>query len=421
MLADVFALYLKTKNFHWHMSGRHFRDYHLLLDEQGDQLFAMTDPIAERARKIGGTTLRSIGEIARQQRILDNDADYVEPQDMLAELRDDNKQLVSIMREIHAVCDEYGDVATASLLEEMDRRDRTPHLVPVRSHARSGEQRLTGGAGACASANAPMRAASCAAGPGELSDLPDDRPQGRAATIAVHGASDFGAVVMIKFYFHPSPNPAKVALFLEESGLPYEIVPVDTRKGEQHKPEFLAINPNGKTPAIVDADATVFDSNAILMYLAEKTGKFLPPNTPAARGQFLSWMMFVASGIGPYSGQAVHFKHHAPEKNAYAIKRYEFETKRHYAILDAQLAKHRYMLGDTYTIVDMAVWGWARAVPFILGAEAWANYPNVKRLLDEINARPAAARAEALKDKHTYKNELDEDARRHMFPHTVAA
>jgi starvation-inducible DNA-binding protein len=126
LLADVFALYLKTKNFHWHMSGHHFRDYHLLLDEHGDQIFAMTDPIAERARKIGGTTLRSIGQIARQQRIADNDAEYVEPQDMLSELREDNKQLTSIMRQVHNVCDEYGDVATASLLEvwidETERR-----------------------------------------------------------------------------------------------------------------------------------------------------------------------------------------------------------------------------------------------------------------------------------------------------------
>ena len=126
LLADVFALYMKTKNFHWHMSGRHFRDYHLLLDEHGTELFAMTDPIAERARKIGGTTLRSIGQIGRQQRILDNDADYVEPLDMLAELRADNKRLVSIMREVHDVCDSYGDVATASLLEvwidETERR-----------------------------------------------------------------------------------------------------------------------------------------------------------------------------------------------------------------------------------------------------------------------------------------------------------
>src|SRR6202047_2355354 len=126
LLADVFALFMKNKNFHWHMSGPHFRDYHLLLDEQGDQIFAMTDPIAERARKIGGTTLRSIRQIARQQRILDNDADYVEPQDMLAELRDDNKQLVGRMRAIHGVSDKCGDGESASLLEvwidETERR-----------------------------------------------------------------------------------------------------------------------------------------------------------------------------------------------------------------------------------------------------------------------------------------------------------
>ena len=126
LLADVFALYLKTKNFHWHMSGPHFRDYHLLLDEQANQILAMTDPIAERARKIGGTTLRSIGHIARLQRIPDNDADFVEPQDMLAELRDDNLALTSAMRQVHNTCDGHGDVATASLLEvwidETERR-----------------------------------------------------------------------------------------------------------------------------------------------------------------------------------------------------------------------------------------------------------------------------------------------------------
>ncbi|HTE19742.1 MAG TPA: DNA starvation/stationary phase protection protein [Armatimonadota bacterium] len=126
LLADLFALYVKTKNFHWHMSGPHFRDYHLLLDEQAEQIFAATDPAAERARKLGGTTLRSIGQIARQQRVLDNDADYVTPDDMLAELRDDNRQLAMRLRETHGVCDEYGDVATASLLEgwidEAERR-----------------------------------------------------------------------------------------------------------------------------------------------------------------------------------------------------------------------------------------------------------------------------------------------------------
>ena len=126
LLADMFALYLKCKNFHWHISGPHFRDYHLLLDEQADQIFATTDPIAERVRKIGGTTLRSVGQIAQLQRLLDNDSTYVTPSDMLAELREDNKQLAKEMRRTHALCDEYGDVATASLLEvwidEAERR-----------------------------------------------------------------------------------------------------------------------------------------------------------------------------------------------------------------------------------------------------------------------------------------------------------
>jgi starvation-inducible DNA-binding protein len=125
LLADMFALYVKTKNFHWHISGPHFRDYHLLLDEQGDQIFATTDVIAERVRKIGGATLRSIGQIKRLQRVLDNDADFVTPLDMLAELRDDNKKLVSSLRETHGLCDEQGDVATASLLENwIDEAER---------------------------------------------------------------------------------------------------------------------------------------------------------------------------------------------------------------------------------------------------------------------------------------------------------
>jgi starvation-inducible DNA-binding protein len=126
LLADVFALYLKTKNFHWHMSGSHFRDYHLLLDEQADQIYAMADPIAERVRKLGGTTLRSIGHIARTQRVLDNDAAYVDPLDMLAELCEDNKSLAARLREVHSVVDEHGDIATASLIEvwidETERR-----------------------------------------------------------------------------------------------------------------------------------------------------------------------------------------------------------------------------------------------------------------------------------------------------------
>jgi len=126
LLADVFALYLKTKNFHWHISGPHFRDYHLLLDEQADQLFATTDPIAERIRKLGGAALRSIGQISRLQHVKDNDADYVTAGDMLAELREDNQALAALMRQTHVVCDEHGDVATASLIEvwidEAERR-----------------------------------------------------------------------------------------------------------------------------------------------------------------------------------------------------------------------------------------------------------------------------------------------------------
>jgi starvation-inducible DNA-binding protein len=125
ILADVFALYLKTKNFHWHMSGPHFRDYHLLLDEHGDQIFAMTDAIAERVRKVGGPTIKSIGQVSRIQRIADNDADFVEPSDMLAELREDNQALTSRLREAHNVCDEHRDVGTASLIEEfIDEAER---------------------------------------------------------------------------------------------------------------------------------------------------------------------------------------------------------------------------------------------------------------------------------------------------------
>jgi GSH-dependent disulfide-bond oxidoreductase len=221
---------------------------------------------------------------------------------------------------------------------------------------------------------------------------------------------------MIQFYYSGAPNPTKVALLLEETGLEYEPIPVDTRKGEQFKPEFLALNPNAKVPVIVDGDSVVFDSNGILLYLAEKSGQFLPDNTPAARGDLVSWLMFVASGIGPYSGQAVHFQHHAPEKNAYAINRYRFEVERHYNIVEARLGDNQYMLGDAYTIVDMALWGWARMLPLVLGEDALAQMPNLSRLIGEINARPAAQRAVALKDQHTFKTEMDDEARQNMFP-----
>ena len=221
---------------------------------------------------------------------------------------------------------------------------------------------------------------------------------------------------MIKFYWNTAPNPAKVALMLEETGLPYEVMPVDTRKGEQHSDDYKAINPNAKLPAIVDGDATVFDSTAIVLYLAEKSGKLLPANTPTARGQMLSWLMFIASGIGPYSGQFVHFKIVAPEPKEYALNRYDFEAWRHWNIINDHLANSRYMVGDSYSLVDVALWGWARIVPFVLGPDAFDKLPNVKRLMDEINARPAAQRAEAIKTRYTFKTEMDDEARRAMFP-----
>ena len=222
---------------------------------------------------------------------------------------------------------------------------------------------------------------------------------------------------MLKFYYSRGPESDEGRTLLGRDGAILQPIPVDTRKGEQHRPEYLAINPNAKVPAIVDGDVTVFDSNAILLYLAEKTGKFLPENTPKVRGEFLSWLMFVASGVGPFSGQSVHFRHYAPEKISYVINRYMYEAKRHFGILDARLAKRHYMLGNTYTIVDMAVWGWARLIPTVLGEEMWTKFPNLKRLVDEISARPAAQRAVALKDKHKFKTEMDDEARRAMFGH----
>ena len=224
---------------------------------------------------------------------------------------------------------------------------------------------------------------------------------------------------MIKFYLSHAPNPMKVALFLEEASIEYEAIPVDGRKGEQHKPEFTAINPNAKLPVIVDEGVVVFDSNAILLYLAEKTGRFLPTDDLKGRGELLSWLMFIASGVGPYSGQAVHFHRYAPNL-PYAINRYDFEAERHYGILETHLSERQYMLGDIYTIVDMALWGWARVLTVVMGdisvEKAYSGFPNLKRWLDQIDARPAAARAAALPQRFTFKAEMDEAAHRAMFP-----
>ena len=223
---------------------------------------------------------------------------------------------------------------------------------------------------------------------------------------------------MIRFFYNLSPNPMKVALALEEMGLAYEPVPIDARKGDQFLPEFLAVNPNGKVPAIEDAGTVVFDSNAILLYLGEKTGQFM--GTPAQRGELLSWLMFVATGLSPFSGQAVHFRHFAPQPQDYAHRRYQFEAERHYGVLDGRLASRRFLLGEEYSILDMAAWGWVRMANFVMGDGALEKFPNVKRWFAEVSARPAAQRAEGLKGRHSFKTEWDEDAKRTMFRHLAA-
>lgn len=227
---------------------------------------------------------------------------------------------------------------------------------------------------------------------------------------------------MIRFYFHPTPNPAKIALFLEEAGLPYETVPVDAMKGEQHEPAFRAINPNGKLPAIVDTDgpggtsARVFDSSAILLYLGDKTGQFL--GAPADRPELLSWLFFIASGLGPFSGQAVHFQWAAPDGLEYARNRYRREAERHYQVLEDHLAGRDFVVGDSYTIADMSAWGWIDRAARVMKGEAdpLAGFPNIKRWFQGIDARPAVARARAVGKDHVFKKDADEQTRRAMFP-----
>jgi GSH-dependent disulfide-bond oxidoreductase len=232
---------------------------------------------------------------------------------------------------------------------------------------------------------------------------------------------------MIRFYFHPTPNPAKVALFLEETALPYETVPVDTSKGEQHSPAFRTINPNGKVPAIVDTDGPggketrVFDSSAILLYLGHKTGQLI--GAPENRPELLSWMFFIASGLGPFSGQAVHFQFAAPEGLEYARNRYRREAERHYQVLEDHLAGRDFIVGDSYTVADISAWGWIDRASRVMKGEAdpLAAFPNIARWFKGIDGRPAVARARAVGKDHAFKKEADEESRRALFPSNYPA
>lgn len=227
---------------------------------------------------------------------------------------------------------------------------------------------------------------------------------------------------MISFYFHPTPNSLKIALFLEETGTAYQLVPVDTRQGEQHLPGFRAVNPNGKLPAIVDSQgpggtpARVFDSTAILLYLADKLDRL--GGTPADRPELLSWLLFVASGVGPYSGQAVHFQRAAPERLPYAVNRYRREAERHYEVLDRHLREREFIVGDHFSIADISAWAWVDRAPVVLPGEAepLAAFPDLRRWFDRIEARPAAARARQVGTAHAFKSEMDETALRALFP-----
>ncbi len=222
---------------------------------------------------------------------------------------------------------------------------------------------------------------------------------------------------MIDLYAWPTPNGFKVSILLEETGLPYRVIPVDIGKGDQFKPDFLKISPNNKMPAIVDDDGPggrpypLFESGAILMYLAEKTGRFMPADV-AGRYKVIEWLMFQMGGIGPMLGQAHHFRRYAPEKIAYAIDRYTNEAKRLYGVLDRRLGEVEYMAGD-YSIADMATFPWLRK-PEGQGQNI-DDFPNIKRWFAAINARPAVQKGLQLLKEHQSAPPMDAKAREVMF------
>ena len=230
---------------------------------------------------------------------------------------------------------------------------------------------------------------------------------------------------MIELHYWPTPNGHKVTLFLEETGLPYEILPVDIGRGEQFRPEFLAIAPNNRMPAIVDrapadggAPVSLFESGAILLYLAEKTGRFLPADL-RGRVEVLQWLFWQMGGLGPMAGQNHHFVQYAPEKLPYAITRYVNETNRLYGVLDRRLADRAFVAGDDYSIADMAAYPWI--VPHERQGQDLADFPNLQRWFRAIAARPATIRAYEVGKRHQRREAtMDEEAKRVMFGQTAA-
>ena len=224
----------------------------------------------------------------------------------------------------------------------------------------------------------------------------------------------------VKIYGPAASRAARALWIVHELGIPFEHVPMEMK--ELKSADYLKINPNGKVPAIVDTEgpggkeARVFDSTAILLYLAEKTGQLL--GAPEDRPELLSWLLFIASGLGPFSGQAVHFQFAAPEGLDYAVNRYRREADRHYQVLDDHMQGRSFIVGESYTIADISAWGWLdRAARVRKGADdPLGAYPNLKRLFGMVDARPAVARARAVGSDHAFKKVSDDETKRALFP-----
>ncbi len=227
---------------------------------------------------------------------------------------------------------------------------------------------------------------------------------------------------MIDLYYWPTPNGRKITIMLEEVGLPYRIVPVDIGRGAQFEPEFLAISPNNRMPAIVDdeplgggAPISIFESGAILLYLGEKTGQLLPKD-PRGKYEVTQWLMWQMGGLGPMCGQAHHFREYAPEKIPYAIDRYTNEVNRLYGVLDRRLSDREYLAGE-YSIADIAAWPWV--VPAKVQGQNLDDFPHVKRWFAAITARPAVERGRAVGRDLPRKNSMDDEARKVLFGQTA--